>query len=163
MSQEKVGTGKAVYILYTIKDQEGNVLEQMDMPVGYVHRAGSGIFPKVEDALEGLGVGDQAQVTLTPEEGFGEHQPELTFTDDIDNVPPEFRYLGAEVEFSNDAGETLMFKVTQIADGKLTVDGNHPMAGKTVIFDVSVNAIREAEPGEIASGRPADSNFATLH
>lgn len=163
MSQEKVGKGKAVYIMYSIKDQEGNVLEQMDMPVGYVHGADSGIFEKVEAALEGLRVGDQTQVTLSPEDGFGEHQSDLTFTDDIDNVPPEFRYLGAEVEFSSDSGETLMFKVTRIADGKLTVDGNHPMAGKTVVFDVTVNAIRDADPSEIANGRPADSSLTTLH
>ncbi len=163
MSQEKVGKNKAVYIMYTIKDQDGNVLEQMDMPIGYVHRAGSGIFERVENALEGLGEGDQVQVTLPPEEGFGEHQPDLAFTDDIDNVPPEFRYVGAEVEFSNDSGETMMFKVTHIADGKLTIDGNHPMAGKTVVFDVSIQSIRAADPDEIASGRPADSSFSSLH
>lgn len=163
MSQEKIAQGKAVYIMYAIKDEDGNVLEQMDMPIGYVHRAGSGIFPKVEDALEGLESGAQLQVVLSPEEGFGEHLAELTFTDDIDNVPPEFRRLGAEVEFSNDQGETLMFRVTQIADGKLTVDGNHPMAGKTVIFDITVNSIRDASAEEISSGRPADSSFTTLH
>jgi len=102
-------------------------------------------------------------VTLTPAEGFGDYQPELAFTDDIDNVPEEFRYVGAEVEFTNDREETLMFKVTRIADGKLTVDGNHPMAGQTVTFVVTVAAIRAAEADEIASGRPADSNFTTLH
>ncbi|MBS4099607.1 MAG: FKBP-type peptidyl-prolyl cis-trans isomerase [Sulfuricella sp.] len=163
MSQEKVGKHKAVYITYAIKDQDGNVLEQMDMPVGYIHRAGSGIFEKVEDALEGRCIGDHVEITLSPAEGFGEHQPELTFTDDINNVPPEFRHLGAEVEFSNDNGETLMFKVTQIADGKLTVDGNHPMAGKTVVFNVTINAIRPADASEIAAGRPADSELTTLH
>lgn len=163
MSADKVAKHKAVYITYSIVDSVGNVFEQMDMPVGYIHRADSGIFEKVEDALEGCGVGDHVEVELTPEEGFGAHQPELTFTDDIDNVPPEFRRLGAEVEFSNDRGETVMFKVTRIGDGKLTIDGNHPMAGQTVTFKVDVVSIRDAGADEIASGRPNDSNFTTLH
>lgn len=163
MSADKVAKNKAVYITYSIVDSLGNVFEQMDMPVGYIHRADSGIFEKVEDALEGRAVGDHVEVELTPEEGFGAHQPELTFTDDLANVPPEFRYVGAEVEFSNDRDEAVMFKVTRIADGKLTVDGNHPMAGQTVIFKVDVASIRDASPEEIAHGRPDDSNFTTLH
>ena len=163
MSKDKISKNKAVYITYSIVDEHGQVFEQIDMPVGYIHRANSGIFEKVEDALEGLTIGDRIEVTLTPEEGFGPYQPELAFTDDIDNVPEEFRYVGAEVEFTNDREETLMFKVTRIADGKLTVDGNHPMAGQTVTFVVSVTAIRAAEADEIANGRPTDSNFTTLH
>lgn len=163
MSKDKISKNKAVYITYSIVDEHGQVFEQIDMPVGYIHRANSGIFEKVEDALDGLAIGDRIEVTLSPEEGFGPYQPELAFTDDIDNVPEEFRYVGAEVEFTNDREETLMFKVTRIADGKLTVDGNHPMAGQTVTFVVNVAAIRAAEADEIASGRPADSNFTTLN
>jgi FKBP-type peptidyl-prolyl cis-trans isomerase SlyD len=163
MSKDKISKNKAVYITYSIVDEHGQVFEQMDMPVGYIHRANSGIFEKVENALEGLTIGDRVEVTLTPEEGFGPYQPELSFTDDIDNVPPEFRFVGAEVEFTNDREESMMFKVTRIADGKLTVDGNHPMAGQTVTFVVNVATIRAAEAAEIANGRPADSNFTTLH
>jgi FKBP-type peptidyl-prolyl cis-trans isomerase SlyD len=163
MSADKVAKNKAVYITYSIVDGLGNVFEQMDMPVGYIHRANSGIFEKVEDALEGCSVGDHLEVVLTPEEGFGEHQPELTFTDDLDNVPPQFRFVGAEVELSNDRDEAMMFKVTQIADGKLTIDGNHPMAGQTVTFKVDVVSVRNATADEIVSGRPADSNFTTLN
>ncbi|MFA7238927.1 MAG: peptidylprolyl isomerase [Sulfuricellaceae bacterium] len=163
MSKDKISKNKAVYITYSIVDEHGQVFEQMDMPVGYIHRANSGIFEKVENALEGLTIGDRVEVTLTPEEGFGPYQPELSFTDDIDNVPPEFRFVGAEVEFTNDREESMMFKVTRIANGKLTVDGNHPMAGQSVTFVVTVAAIRAAEAAEIANGRPADSNFTTLH
>jgi len=121
----------------------------MDMPVGYVHRANSGIFGKVEAALEGHKIGDRVEVTLSPMEGFGPYQPELSFTDDIDNVPEEFRYLGAEVEFTNDREESMMFKVTRIADGKLTVDGNHPMAARTVTSGVNVTS--SAPPNQTKS------------
>ena len=163
MSKDKISKNKAVYITYGILDEQGKVFEQMDMPVGYIHRANSGIFEKVEDALEGLTLGDRVEVALTPEEGFGIYQPELTFTDNIDNAPPEFRFVGAEVEFTNDREESVMFRVTRIADGKLTLDGNHPMAGQTVTFVVTVANLRAALPDEIASGRPSDSNFTTLH
>lgn len=163
MSQEQISKHKTVHITYSITDGLGNVFEQMDMPIGYVHRADSGIFEKVEDALEGCVAGDHLEVELSPDEGFGAHQPELTFTDDIDNVPSEFRRLGAEVEFTNDRDEKVMFRVTHIADGKLTVDGNHPMAGQTVTFKVDVVSVRDATPEEIRNGRPDDSAFATLH
>lgn len=163
MTDMKVGQHKAVYIAYSIVDGQGQVFEQIDTPIGYVHGADSGVFEKVEAALEGCIIGDRREVTLNPEEGFGDHRPELTFTDDIDNVPPEYRYVGAEVEFSNDQGETLMFRVTQVGDGKLTIDGNHPLAGQTVTFVVTVAGIREAAPEEIATGRTVDEGMPSLH
>jgi FKBP-type peptidyl-prolyl cis-trans isomerase SlyD len=100
-------------------------------------------------------VGDTVEVTLTPEEGFGENDPELTYTDVIENVPDEFRRIGAEVEMMNDQGDSKKFTVTHIEDGKLTVDGNHPMAGKIITFRIKVTDIRDASPDEQANGAEA--------
>ena len=97
-------------------------------------------------------VGDTVAVKLTPEEGFGAHDPELTYTDSIENVPDEFRRVGADVEMMNDQGDSKKFTVTRIEDGKLTVDGNHPMAGKTIIFRIKVTDIRDATPAEQLNG-----------
>ena len=83
----------------------------------------------------------------------------MTFTDDIDNVPPEFRRVGAEVEFQNEEGETRLFRVSKIADGKLTVDANHPLAGQTVTFMVNVVSIRDASMDEVANGLPEDQSY----
>jgi FKBP-type peptidyl-prolyl cis-trans isomerase SlyD len=163
MSEAVVAKNKAVYLTYSIVTEEGDVFEQSDLPIGYVHGADSGLFEQVEDALEGAKVGDRLEVTLRPEEGFGLHNPKLTYTDDLDNVPPEYRYIGAEVEFQNEAGEGLSFRVTRIENGKLTIDANHPLAGRTVTFVVNVAAIRDASPEEIESGRPEDSMPPTLH
>lgn len=157
MPEQKVAKNKVVYLAYSIIDDAGAVFEQSDVPVGYVHGAGSDLFEQVEDALEGKSVGERVEVTLTAEEGFGPHRPELTFTDDLDNVPPEFRFIGAEVEFENEQGEAMLFHVTRIEDGKLTIDANHPLAGKAVTFVVDVTDIRDATPEEIANGLPADS------
>jgi FKBP-type peptidyl-prolyl cis-trans isomerase SlyD len=157
MSEQKVAKHKVIYLTYSIIDDAGNVFEQSDVPVGYIHGVGSDLFEQVENALDGKAVGERVEVTLSAEEGFGPHRPELTFTDDIDNVPPEFRYIGAEVEFENERGESMQFRVTRIEDGKLTIDANHPLAGKTITFVVDVADIRDATPDEIANGVPADS------
>ncbi|MDV3237297.1 MAG: peptidylprolyl isomerase [Gammaproteobacteria bacterium] len=149
MTDQRIARNKLVTLTYRILDDAGDVLEQNDLPVSYLHGGYSDLFEKVERALEGKAAGDEVKVTLTPDEGFGEHDPDLTFTDDIDNVPPEFRRLGAEVEMQNEAGETRTFVVTRIADGRLTVDCNHPFAGKTVHFEVRVEAVRDATPDEI--------------
>ena len=79
---------------------------------------------QVEQALDGAVINDTVEVSLTPEEGFGPHDPDLTYTDDLENVPEEFRNVGAEVEMMNDQGDSRKFTVTRIAGGKLTVDGD---------------------------------------
>lgn len=157
MTDQAVAKNKVVYITYSIVDERGAVVEQRDMPIGYVHGGNSGIFEQVEDALEGHKAGDKVEVSLPPEQGFGPHDPTLAFTDDIENVPEEFRYVGAEVELQNENGEAMMFRVSLIEDGKLTVDANHPFAGKTVTFFVDVVNVRNASMDEIVSGMPADA------
>ena len=142
---------KLVSLTYTITDENNEILERTDMPVNYVHGRDSQVIEKVEQSLEGREEGDEISVELSPEEGFGEHQPELMFTDDLDNVPPEFRHVGAEVEFQNDKGESRMFRVSKIEDGKLTVDGNHPFAGKVITYNIKVSGVRDATPDEIAN------------
>lgn len=163
MSDSIVAKNKAIYITYSILNSQGQVVEQSDVPIGYVHGADSGLFEQVEAALEGAKPGDKLEVVLPPEQGFGAHDPALTFTDDIDNVPPEYRYIGAEVEFENEQGESMKFLVTKIENGKLTVDANHPFAGQTVKFAVTVVAVRDATPEEIANGRPDEGGPPTLH
>ena len=100
---------------------------------------------------------------LSPKQGFGAHDPALPFTDSIDNVPPEYRFVGAEVEFENEQGEFMKFLVSRIENDQLTVDGNHPFAGKTVKFVVKVVEIRDASPEEIANGRPDEGGPPVIH
>jgi len=152
-----------VYITYSILDERGMVVEQHDIPVGYVQGANSGILPAIESAVEGRKIGDRVEITLSPEEGYGLRDESLVFVDDIENVPPEFRRVGAEVLFENEAGETKPFYVTAIADGKVTVDGNSSLAGQSVTCLVNVIDIREATPEEIRNGRPLDVQTGTVH
>lgn len=153
MSDQRIRRNKVVQFTYSISDDQGNVVEQVDLPVNYVHGASNmGLIERVERALEGSRVGDVVEVEVPPAEGFGEHDPELTFTDAIENVPPQFRQVGMQVEMMNEAGETKTFVVTHIEDGRLTVDGNHPLAGKTARFRVTILAIRDATTDEIRNG-----------
>ena len=152
MTDAVVSKQKVVSIVYQIRNETGDIMEQIDYPVSYVHGGPSDLIEKVENALEGTAVGDSVEVVLEPDEAFGPHDPALTFTDDLENVPPQFRHMGAEVEMQNDEGDSRSFVVSKIEDGKLTVDGNHPMAGKRVTFVVTVKEIRDATEAEIKQG-----------
>ena len=152
-SAQQIRRNKAVQFTYTISDDEGNVIEQVDLPVNYVHGASNmGLIERVERALEGCVKGDSIEVDVPPAEGFGEFDPSLTFSDDLENVPPQFRKVGAQVEMANDAGETKTFVVSKIENGKLTLDGNHPLAGKTAKFSVKILEVRDATDSEIRDG-----------
>jgi|SaaInl4_200m_RNA_FD_contig_81_3317_length_2711_multi_5_in_0_out_0_3 FKBP-type peptidyl-prolyl cis-trans isomerase SlyD len=152
MAAEAIGFKKHVEVTYQITDDTGEIVERIDIPVKYVHGNNSGLFPKVEMALEGCVAGDEIEVVLSQFEGFGPIDPNLSFTDDLNNVPEEFRAIGAEVEMQNDNGEAKKFIVSKIENGQLTVDGNHPLAGKSITFNLTVASVRDATDGELKHG-----------
>jgi FKBP-type peptidyl-prolyl cis-trans isomerase SlyD len=156
VSEQRVGQRKVIYFTYEIRDTAGKVLERSDLPIGYLHGGQRELFDKLETSLEGRSVGDTVEVMLAPEEGFGPHNPELTYTDSIDNAPLEYRRLGAEATFANDQGETIDMVVTRIENGQVTLDGNHPFAGHALIYRITVSGIREATKAEIQRGTPGE-------
>lgn len=149
---DRIARNTVVSVTYTLRDGSGDVFEHSDLPVSYVHGSEIGLFHKVEAALEGHVAGDQVAVTLAPADGFGDHDASLVFTDDVENVPEELRYVGARLQARNDAGDTRDFVVTHIGDGKFTVDGNHALAGQQVTFELTVHSVRTATLEEIRSG-----------
>ena len=158
-----VARHKLVFITYSILDQRGMVVEQHDLPVGYVQGANSGILPAIEAGVAGRKIGERIELTLPPEDAYGVRDESLTFVDALENVPPEFRRVGAEVMFENAAGETKVFYVTAIENGQLTLDGNPSLAGQSVTCLVNVVDIRDATPEEIRNGRPLDVKTGTVH
>lgn len=152
MSIPVVSKLKVVAVTYSILDESGAILEQSDIPVYYVHGGPNDMFPDVEEALDGCELGESVEVVLPPASAFGEHDPSLTFVDDIDKVPPQFRRIGAEVQMQNESGEVRSFFVSNIENGKLTVDGNHPFAGKTLTYALTVADIRDATEEEKQKG-----------
>lgn len=146
---------KVVDITYLVKDDSGTAIEQNDIPVSYLHGVQGELLPALEKALQGKKVGDTIEVLVPPAEGFGEYDAELTFTDQVENVPQEYRQIGAQAQFENDAGERKTFVVSKVEGDQITFDGNHPFAGKTVTFIVNVKAVRDASEQELAEGRPS--------
>jgi len=157
---------KVVYFTYVVTDEMGQVTEQSDIPFGYIHGVAGVQFeflPALEKKLENKKVGDRIEVRIEPEDGFGFPDKNLIYRDKMENVPEEFRTLGAEAEFKNDDGESRNFVVTDVSEGMVTLDGNHPYAGKVVIFIVTLLDVRDAEPEELVNGRPKDVPPAVIH
>jgi FKBP-type peptidyl-prolyl cis-trans isomerase SlyD len=152
-----ITTNKFVELTYRIIDQtNGEVIEQVEEPLGYVQGDNTLLFNQVTKELGGKSVGDEVEILLKAEDAFGPKLEELIFTDEINNVPVEYRFIGAAVTMQNDKGGTKDFIVSSIEDGKLTIDGNHPLAGKDIIFYVEVLSVRDATADEIIEGGSID-------
>lgn len=159
MSKQAIAPGKYVSLSYTIGDGLGSVLEQHDIPVHYIYGGEQELIGGMDRAVLGKCAGDVIELEVPPEEGFGPHDPSLTFTDDLQNVPPQFRHVGAQVQMQNESGDVREFYVREIRDGKLTVDGNHPLAGKTLHVKVVIHEVRDATPQDYAG----DGNSCTIN
>ena len=140
---------KYVEFTYSITNDDGEIIEQVETPVNYVHGAKMGLWPKLEDALENKKINDQISVTFEPGEVFGETDKDLIFEDNIDNVPKEYHELGKIVEFQNESGDVKPFRVTKITDKKIILDGNHPLCNIKINFNVNIINIRDATDTEI--------------
>jgi FKBP-type peptidyl-prolyl cis-trans isomerase SlyD len=162
---EPVANGKLVSLTYSIRDRGGQVLEQSNLPITYIQGGHNELIGGLDEALEGKRPGDEVDLELSPaQSGFGDYDPSLTFTEDIDNVPPQFHELGAEVPMQSDAGDVRTFYVTRIENGRLTVDGNHPLAGKHLRVHVRIRDVREPTPAELVQDAEAAVEMPrTLH
>ncbi len=155
-SQDSIGKNKVVTFTYTILDTAGQVLEQSDLPVSYIHGVDGKMFPKIEAGMSGAIIGAEIEVPLSADEAFGPADPDLMFTDAIDNVPPSYRHVGAEAMFQNEDGETKTMIVTRIENGEITLDGNHPFAGKDLLFRLTVVGVRDVTQQEKQTGEVID-------
>ena len=162
----QVEENKVVSVTYYIEDESGETVERIDIPVSFLYGEKSGLFKKVNKAIDGLELGSEISVVLEPKDGFGVLNPDLTFTDQIENVPAEYRSIGSQAEFSNESGETRKFVVTHVDEGTVTLDGNHPFAGKTMSFHIKITDIREPTSDELKNGvsqTPGGGDVKTVH
>lgn len=157
-SHDTVSDQKVVTFTYAIINSDGKVLEQSDLPMSYIHGVDGKMYPGAEKAVTGARVGDEIECTLTPEEGFGYPNPDLVYTDLLENVPAEYHRIGAEAMFENEEGDTITLIVRRIEDGEITLDANHPFAGQTVTFRFKIVDIRDATEQELGSGEVIDMN-----
>ncbi|MBI1394815.1 MAG: peptidylprolyl isomerase [Betaproteobacteria bacterium] len=141
-----------VSLSYELRDAQGVVLEKADRPLTYLHGGYHGIFPRVEEELEGKEVGHECNLHLAPEDAFGEYDEALIRVEAKsmfpDNVAIGMQFQGT----SQDSGQTLVYTVTDVAEDRVVVDANHPLAGKTVQFACTVTEVRKATPEEVSHG-----------
>ena len=147
-----IGHNRVVSLSYALYDVDGNLIEKAQQPLVYLHGGYSGIFPLVEKALEGKAVGEACNVRLTPADAFGEYDAALMRVETSDKFPAEVS-VGMQFEGeSSKAGEMVVYTVTDIADGKVVVDGNHPLAGQTLNFECTIAEVRAATQEELSHG-----------
>jgi FKBP-type peptidyl-prolyl cis-trans isomerase SlyD len=145
----KISANTVVTLDYEVKDPQHEMVDPGERPLVYLHGS-SGIFPKLEAALDGKTVGDAVQVQLEPEDAFGEYDDELVTSELLQNLP-EGVLVGMQLEGTGEHGTHIM-SVTEIEDGRAVLDGNHPLAGVTLVFSCTVSEVRAATAEELAHG-----------
>ncbi len=145
----EVKMNSIVKMTYELKDTDGNLLESSNEPVAYLHGGYDNIFPKVEEAMHGKKAGEEIMVSLEPADGFGIYDENLVQIEPTTAFPETDLKKGMQFEGEDDSGEVIIYTVTDIADGKVVVDGNHPWAGQRLIFSAVVKEIRSANEQEI--------------
>ena len=141
-----------------IDEKTGDVLVTVDYPLGYVHGMNDILSEPVAKQLDGKKVGDIIEVPVDTKLLYGERDESLVFTDQIENVPEEYREIGLTITMENEKGEPRPFIVTRFDDKTLTVDGNNPLCGREVVFKLEVLTIREATDEELDLGGAVDAD-----
>lgn len=148
----EIARNTVVSLTYQLFDRQGTLLEESGDPVSYLHGGYQGMFAAVERALEGKAVGHSARVDLEPEDAFGEYEANLVRVEPRDAFPAELK-VGMRFEGTGeDSDETRLYTVTDIADGKVVVDGNHPLAGRALVFSCIITGVRAATRDEVTHG-----------
>lgn len=148
MSIQKNSVVTLHYEMYDANDQ---LIDKTEQPIAYLHGGYDGIFPLVEEALHEKNVGDVVDITMQPDDAFGEQDPELIRIESADAFPAEVQ-VGMMFEADMPDGDVVVFRVTDVADGKVVVDGNHPLAGMKIRFKATVADVRDATAEELAHG-----------
>lgn len=137
---------------YKVTDSEGNLIDDGKNPLVYLHGGYDGIFPAIEEALQGKNVGDAFTLKLQPEDAFGDYDEELVMIEGVDQFPENIEIGMAFERVGDDGEEDMVYRITDIADGKVVVDGNHPLAGMSLVFDGKVADVRAATDEEMSHG-----------
>ena len=149
----KIAKNTVVTVHYKLSDTQGNLIEESSEPMVYLHGGYANTLPKIEEALEGKEAGYDTMIQVEPEDAFGEYDANLVKVESRNRLPTPLE-VGMQFEGSPEEGdegeETLIFTVTDIADDKVVLDGNHPLAGMALRFALNVADVRVATEEEIA-------------
>jgi FKBP-type peptidyl-prolyl cis-trans isomerase SlyD len=147
-----------VTIRYSIRDTSGEILDE-DQALEYLHGGYDNIFPLVEEAFHEKSVGDKIELKMDSEDAFGEEDEELVRVEAQEDIDVEDLKVGMVLESDDPQdGSVRLFRVLDIKEGQVVLDGNHPFAGVDVVFEGEILSIREASAEEIAHGHVHDKN-----
>lgn len=149
----KAASGMVVSMHYTLTDDSGDVLDSSrgGEPFSYLH-GHNNIIPGLEKALEGTEAGFKSKVTVAPAEGYGEKNAEAVFEAPREHFPPDMKLdIGARV-YADGPNGPITLTVVKLTESGAVLDANHPLAGKTLHFDVEITTVRTATTEELAHG-----------
>ena len=148
----KIGKNTVVTVLYTLSDAQGNIIEEGSDPMIYLHGGYENTLPKIEETLDGKVVGFKTEIQLEPDDAFGEYDADLVKVEPRSRLPGTLE-IGMQFEGMPDQDDEdedgVIFTITDIADDKVVLDGNHPLAGMALRFAVNVTDVRAATDEEI--------------
>jgi FKBP-type peptidyl-prolyl cis-trans isomerase SlyD len=150
----QIGPQTVVTIAYQVTDPDGEMVDAGERPIVYLHGGYDDIFPKIEEALQGKQTGDVVQVKLQPDEAFGEYDADLVQIEPRSGFPDVLQ-VGMQFEGAppgSDEDEFVIYRVTEIIEDKVMLDGNHPLAGMALVFSCTVSDVRAATDEEVAHG-----------
>ena len=150
----KITKDSVVSVDYRLHLGDGEVVDESEPgePLVYLHGHGETV-PGLENALEGKAAGDKLQVKVSPAEGYGEYDPEGVEEVPREDFPADLELqAGGIVSATDDEGDEVDFLVKEVRDKTVLVDFNHPLAGKTLHFDVTVREVRAATREELTHG-----------
>jgi FKBP-type peptidyl-prolyl cis-trans isomerase SlyD len=152
---KKVDDEMVVSLEYVLRSDEGEEISrsEADEPLEYIHGQNQ-IIPGLEGSLYGMGVGDEKDVTVAPEKGYGERRAEEVVEVERDSFPPSFEFEeGRPVSVKDQqSGQTFRATILDVNPETVTLDFNHPLAGETLHFNVKVVGLRPATDEEISHG-----------
>jgi FKBP-type peptidyl-prolyl cis-trans isomerase SlyD len=148
LTKDKVGT-----VNYTLKDKDGKIIDEtQDGSFAYLHGARN-IIPGLENELEGKEIGYKNSIVIEPKDAYGERDMEQIQRVPLSMFPDDVEISeGMQFEAQADDGAPIVVTVTAIDAGEVTVDGNHPLAGIQLYFDIEVLDVRDASNKELEQG-----------
>ena len=154
----QVEKNTVVTLDYNVTDPDGELVDAGTEPLVYLHGGYDDIFPMIEEAMHGKKVGESVIVKMQPDDAFGEYDADLIQIEPRKSFPKELQ-VGMQFEGLPEGGdedEVMIYRVTEVADDRVVLDGNHPLAGMALIFTCTVTAVRPASAEEIEHGHIHD-------
>jgi len=149
----KATRGAVVAMNYTLTDDEGELIDSSEEPLEYLHGYDN-IIPGLEKGLEGAEPGQRRSVVVEPAEAYGETDPDAIITVSSDTVPGGVELIPGQMVVGDTPSGPVQLTVVEVTDDGIVVDGNHPLAGKRLHFEVEVVDVRAATDEELAEGCP---------